>query len=378
MKPSGLRLVAAVLPFVIGVVAAVVLFVALPGVSVRFTSSPGLMALGVGAALSVIVVVWTVSSQRARRKREELLKSGAAQARAEHQAFLARLDHEMKNPLTAIRAALATHGTKDSPHLQVADSQVARLGSLVGDLRKLSDLQSRPLEKEPVDLGETVSEAVQAVQTYLQQMGSKRHFAVHFPTVPWRIPPVLGDGDLLYLAVFNLLANAAKFTRDGDSVEVRAGETDGRVWLEVADTGLGIPDADLPHVWDELARATNARGIAGTGLGLPLVRVVVERHGGKVGLRSRENEGTAVRIELPVGRPVAKAQAAPVQQTPPPAAQPSHPPQVLAPVVQAQSSVPVTQPQPQPPAQAAPHPYPYPVPQPPMPVVSQPSAVPHA
>ncbi|MBA3019560.1 HAMP domain-containing sensor histidine kinase [Propionicimonas sp.] len=304
---KALRVVAVGFPVVLGVIAAVAVFLLLPGVQVRVTTAPAVLALGTGAALSALVGGWILARQLAERKRRELLDSGAAQARAEHQAFLARLDHEMKNPLTAIRAALAAHGTESSTHLQVADSQVARLGSLVGDLRKLSDLQSRPLEVEPVDLGQTVGEAVLAVQTYLLQLGSERHFAVHFPTAPWRIAPVPGDSDLLYLAVFNLLANAAKFTQDGDSVEVRAGEADGMVWLEVADTGLGIPEADLPQVWDELARATNARGIAGTGLGLPLVKVVVERHGGKVGLRSREGEGTSVRIQLPAARPPARA-----------------------------------------------------------------------
>ncbi len=300
-----MRAIIAVLPFVVSVIVALGLFLAYPGVVVRFTSAPGALALMAGLGISVVLGVSFLTATQIEKRRQELLASGAAQAKAEHTAFLARLDHEMKNPLTAIRAALAAHGVSASQHLQVADTQTTRLGSLVGDLRKLSDLQSRPLETEPVDLGQTVGEAVQAVQAYLQQLGNTRHFAVHFPTVPWRIPPVMGDADLLYLAVFNLLANAAKFTHDGDSVEVRAGEGDGWVWLEVADTGVGIPEADLPQVWDELARASNARGIAGSGLGLPLVKIVAERHGGRVALRSREGEGTAVRIDLPACRPAA-------------------------------------------------------------------------
>lgn len=303
MNRGVLRWILAAVPFALSLVAAVVLLVVYPGVMVRISSAPAALALGVGFGISAVLGISFLTATRVEKRRQQLLTSGAAQAKAEHIAFLARLDHEMKNPLTAIRAALAAHGIEGSPHLQVADTQATRLGSLVGDLRKLSDLQSRPLESEPVDLGQTVGDAVQAVQTYLDQLGSKRHFAVHFPTVPWRIPPVLGDADLLYLAVFNLLANAAKFTNDGDSVEVRAGEAEGWVWLEVADTGVGIPDADLPQVWDELARAANARGIAGSGLGLPLVKVVAERHGGRVALRSREGEGTAVRIDLPACRP---------------------------------------------------------------------------
>lgn len=294
------RILLAAIPSVLGIATAVALVLTYPDVAVRFTTTPGALALGTGVAVSALTMVVVLIARRSAQRRHALMVSGAEQARIEHQEFLARLDHELKNPLTAIRAALAAHGIDGSPHLEVADTQSQRLGSLVGDLRKLSGMQSRPLECEPVDLGEVVGEATEAVNTYLRQGGSSRHFSVDFPTVPWRIPSVEGDSDLLYLAVFNLLANAAKFTGEGDRVEVRAGEMHGRVWLEVADTGIGIPAADLPQVWSELARGSNARGITGSGLGLPLVKVVVERHGGRVSVRSREGEGTAVRIELPV------------------------------------------------------------------------------
>lgn len=304
---TPLRIVLALLPAVLGVVVAILLWVASPGVLLRINVAPALVALELGVLVSLLVGVGALLSRRDARRRHEQLVAGAAQARIEHQGFLARLDHEMKNPLTAIRAALAAHGTAGSSHLEVADTQAQRLGGLVGDLRKLSDLQTRPLEKEPVDLGEIVQEAVQAVNLHLQQAGSSRVFTVHLPTVPWRIPAIQGDSDLLYLVVFNLLANAAKFTSEGDSVEVRAGESPGRIWLEVADTGMGIPAEDLSQVWSELARATNARGVPGSGLGLPLVKVVVERHDGRVSIRSREGEGTAVRIELPLGQPELEA-----------------------------------------------------------------------
>lgn len=302
MRRPVVAVLLALSPLLLALLAAGALLLAFPDVVVRFTVAPAVLAGLVGVAISALLLGAVMINRLTAKRRQDALEAGAAHAKAEHLAFLSRLDHEMKNPLTAIRAALAAHGIEGSSHLQVADAQAARLGSLVGDLRKLSELQSRPLEVEPVDLGQIVGDSVQAVTAYLQQVGSARTFGVHFPTVPWRIPPVQGDPDLLYLAVFNLLANAAKFTSDGDTVEVRAGEADGRVWLEVADTGLGIPAADLAQVWDELARAANARGIAGSGLGLPLVRIVVERHGGRVSLRSREGEGTAVRMELPIGR----------------------------------------------------------------------------
>jgi two-component system OmpR family sensor kinase len=82
---------------------------------------------------------------------------------------------------------------------------------------------------------------------------------------------------------------------------VRAFEESSHVTVEVADTGPGIPEADVPHVWDELYRGVDARGIQGSGLGLALVRAIVERHNGRVNLRSRSGEGTVFSVRLPIG-----------------------------------------------------------------------------
>jgi two-component system OmpR family sensor kinase len=114
------------------------------------------------------------------------------------------------------------------------------------------------------------------------------------------VPDVLGDWDLLFLATYNLLDNALKFTRPGDTVEVRAFEGGAFVVIEVADTGPGILEEEVSRVWEELYRGQGARGVPGSGLGLALVRAIVERHGGRVTLRSREGQGTVVTMRLPV------------------------------------------------------------------------------
>lgn len=252
-----------------------------------------------GLVTTVPLVAGLVAEQRFRRRQDKILVDAQERARAEHRRFLDRLDHELKNPLTAIRAGLAAHGVDDAPHLVAAEAQAARMGDLVTELRKLSNLETRPLEAELVDLRLVADEAARSVREQLAVTGRHRHLDVQFPQAPWQVPPVWGDPDLLYLAVFNLLSNAAKFTSDEESVEVRAYEDDGFVVFEVADTGAGIPSAEVGAVWDELARATNARGIPGSGLGLPLVAVVAARHGGWVRLESREGQGTRVRIALP-------------------------------------------------------------------------------
>lgn len=121
------------------------------------------------------------------------------------------------------------------------------------------------------------------------------------PQVPWNLSTIAGDSDLLFLAIHNLLDNALKYTKDGDAIELRAYERDHRVLVEVADTGAGIPEKDIPHVWDELYRSDAVHGTPGSGLELPLVRAIIERHGGTVSLRSREGQGTVVTVSMPFG-----------------------------------------------------------------------------
>lgn len=91
-----------------------------------------------------------------------------------------------------------------------------------------------------------------------------------------------------------------KYSRPGDQLEIRAAEADGGITVTVADTGAGIPADEVPHVFDELSRASTARGIPGQGLGLALVRSVIGRHGGRVTLDSRMGVGTSVSVWLPL------------------------------------------------------------------------------
>jgi two-component system OmpR family sensor kinase len=97
----------------------------------------------------------------------------------------------------------------------------------------------------------------------------------------------------------NVLGNAIKFTQPGDSVQVRAFEDNQWVIIEIIDSGPGIPESELPQVWDELFRGKAARGTPGSGLGLALVRAVIEWHGGQAGLRSQIGLGTRLTLRLP-------------------------------------------------------------------------------
>ena len=178
-------------------------------------------------------------------------------------------------------------------------AQADRLGRLAGDLRKLAELEARPLERSMIEVGPMLEEIVELIQGL--PASAERRVTLTVPRAPWPLPPVPGDRDLIFLAVYNLVDNALKFTRPHDTVEVRASEDAAFVVVEVADTGLGVPEDELPHICEELYRGQQARGIAGSGLGLPLVKAVVERHGGTVTIRSRPGQGSVFSLRLPAG-----------------------------------------------------------------------------
>jgi two-component system OmpR family sensor kinase len=263
----------------------------------------GTIALIVGLGLSALMATGLALGQWQERRHQQRVTQVRAQMADERRRFLQRLDHELKNPLTAIRAGLANvvndsaTATQDQA-LASVEAQVLRLSRLTADMRKLAELEARPLERVPVDVAELLQEAITLAQE--RPGAGERKLALTLPRAPWPVPNVLGDWDLLFLATYNLLDNALKFTRPGDTVEVRASEAGAFVTIEVADTGPGIPNEELPRVWEELYRGRGARGIPGSGLGLSLVRAIVERHGGQVTLRSRAGQGTVVRIRLPV------------------------------------------------------------------------------
>lgn len=214
-----------------------------------------------------------------------------------HLRFIRRLDHELKNPLTAIRAGLANlNGQGDDPALTSVRTQVDRLAHLTADLRKLADLETQPVEQEPIDVGELLEEVIELAQE--MRRSSPCPISLHLPHVPWPLPPVAGDRDLLFLALHNLLDNACKFCGPDDTIEVRAFEDGPSVTVEVADTGPGVGEDELPHLCEELYRGSAARSTEGSGLGLALVQAIVRRHGGTVTIRSRLGQGTLVALRF--------------------------------------------------------------------------------
>ena len=269
-------------------------------------ASLGLLLLIVGILLSTltaIVLAFYLSFERRTRSESDSL---ATRSSTEHRQFLQRLDHELKNPLTTLQVELANLDEEPLPTQPMPDpvlqtesplkrirAQVTRLNDMVLQLRKLADLQTREIEQNPVKLDELLNELV------TEFSGSKPNLTLNVPRMPWSLPEVRGEADLLYLALRNVLGNAVKFTQPDESIQVRAYEDTNHIVVEIADEGSGIPDDELPHVTEELYRGKGARGLPGSGLGLALVNAIVERHGGQLTIRSRVDQGTIVSLRLP-------------------------------------------------------------------------------
>jgi two-component system OmpR family sensor kinase len=271
-----------------------------PVLFARASLSTLLVLLGI--LLTLLLVGYALQGYVAQRHAREMFDL-QAQAAEDRRRFLQRLDHELKNPLMAIRAGLANFAnapTSDTRKEALAsvESQTVRLSRLTADLRKIADLETRSLELTNIDLTALLEEAVALVKD--RPGAEDRQLALTLPQAPWPLPIISGDWDLIFLAVYNLLENAIKFTVAGETVEIRARE-DGRfVVVEVADTGPGIESSEIPHVWEELYRGKGGRGVPGSGLGLALVKAVAERHGGDVALHSRAGQGTVINVQLPI------------------------------------------------------------------------------
>ena len=288
-----LRVLAYAAPAIAALVVAVVLALTGDARTLRIATPLAVAWLSIAAVLAVAALVAALWRRDRRVVAERSAARATERAAAEHRRFLARLDHELKNPITAIRAAVAA-SDGETRQLDAIDAQTTRLSRLVGDLRKLSELQTVELERSRVEVGALVRDVVDAVRE-----AHGREVSVTLPSAPWPLPAVLGDPDLLFVALFNVVSNAAKYSTDADVIELRGHEQGGSIVLEVADTGRGIPSGEIGGVLDELARGSNARDLPGSGLGLALVQTILQRHGGRISIASREDQGTRVRLELP-------------------------------------------------------------------------------
>ncbi len=203
--------------------------------------------------------------------------------------FLATFSHELRNSLGAIRNASYVLRTEVSAGVAQANAratierQVQQMTRLVDDLLDVSRIRTGKLqlECERIELCQVVGQALQAVQFLMQQRSHR--VAVSFPESRlW----LHGDPVRLEQVFVNLLTNAAKYTDVGGEVRVSVTQEPGEAVIRIQDTGIGIAADVLPHVFDLYLQVKSSSRNPGLGLGLPLVRSLVERHGGSVSVTS--------------------------------------------------------------------------------------------
>lgn len=266
--------------------------------------------VGIGAAvfaiLFFIAVLIQVIMAAAEWGHEQAARTVTREREETHRQFLRRLDHELKNPLTGLQAALtnlreAQSADESRQAVENASQAATRLGRILRDLRKLAELEAQMLERRPIDVGQLAGEMVSAASALPAHRGRSVNLLVS--QVP-SLPPVTGDRDLLGLAFYNLIDNALKFTGSNDAIEVRVREDGRSLYFEVADSGPGIQPSEHQRIFEDLYRGENARETEGSGLGLALARRIVNLHSGEISLRSdpAHGSGTVFIIRLPVDR----------------------------------------------------------------------------
>jgi signal transduction histidine kinase len=239
-------------------------------------------------------------------KRANEVADAASRAKDE---FLATLSHELRTPMTSIigwAQMMRMFGKNQVSAEEASDAILASAraqSQLVEDLLDLSRITTGKLrlQFEPLELGEVVEAAI---QTVVPAAAAKR-LTINRDIESVRI---LGDRDRLQQVVWNLMSNAVKFTPENGRIDVRLEVHDRRATIVVSDTGRGIDPAFLPAVFDRFSQAENvaSRATGGLGLGLAIVRSIVELHGGEVGVESKgAGTGATFRVTFPVTDKVA-------------------------------------------------------------------------
>jgi two-component system sensor histidine kinase VicK len=220
--------------------------------------------------------------------------------------FVANVSHELKTPLTSVKSYVETllDGAAEDPQLrtqflQVVASETDRMTRLVRDLLHLSQFDQGASQWEVAThaVAPFLTDMVRRLQPQIEEKGLTVQVHVDPQTPPARV-----DRDKISQVMINLLANAIEFTPAGGQIQVQARGEGGSVRFAVRDSGVGIPEADLPRIFERFYRVDKARTrtLGGTGLGLAIAKQIVELSGGTIWINSVLGEGTEVIFTLPV------------------------------------------------------------------------------
>ena len=244
----------------------------------------------------VLVVIHDVTEQH---KTEEMRRE-----------FVANVSHELRTPLTNIRSYAETlvdnagelPPDTEKNFLGVILNESDRMTHIVQDLLTLSRFDSgrSELKLAPFAFGQAVQDVYDAIL-----MEAQRHGHTVTLDMPGGLPEIVGDRERILQVMMNVVSNSIKYTPDGGQICISAGQWPGKVWMEVADNGIGIPKEDRGRIFERFYRVDKARSreSGGTGLGLSIAKEIVDRHEGTIELLDRPGPGLTVRIVLLVEGP---------------------------------------------------------------------------
>ncbi|MDY7033052.1 MAG: ATP-binding protein [Thermodesulfobacteriota bacterium] len=218
--------------------------------------------------------------------------------------FVANVTHELRTPLTSIKGFVETlrDGAINDPEnslkfLNIIATHTDRLNQLLSDLLELSQIESGRTEMnlEPINIMDVINRVVSVFADTVHQR--KQSITID---IQEDFPFVLVDEEKVEIVLINLLDNAVKYTPDNGEITVSAFDKGNNVQIEVSDTGMGIPDAELPRIFERFYRVDKARSreLGGTGLGLSIVKHIVDAHGGTVHAESEMGKGTRIIFTL--------------------------------------------------------------------------------
>lgn len=223
---------------------------------------------------------------------------------ARQKRFSASAAHELKTPLATMQVGLEVLELDAQPSpermektLAVAKTNTERMIHLLDDLMRLSSDETGEM-CDTVPLCELFTE----IQAELLPQIQANRLTVSIEAEPEA--KLTGSRTMLYRALFNLAENAVKYNREGGSITLSAKREDGAAEVRVTDTGIGMPEAELPHIFEPFYRVdrSRSRAVGGSGLGLSLVQDIVEKHGGDIRVESAPGEGTSFILRFPIAR----------------------------------------------------------------------------
>ncbi|MBA2753704.1 MAG: PAS domain S-box protein [Chloroflexia bacterium] len=223
--------------------------------------------------------------------------------------FVSLVSHELRTPLTSIKGYvdLLMEGEvgplKDDQRefLGIVGSNAERLVALINDLLDISRIEAGrvELQRAPLDFSRVVAGVLASLRPQIEAKGQQIEVAL-----PPGLPPIDGDMDRLIQILTNLVANAHKYTPAGGRITISARAGQGRLEFSVADTGIGMTDADQAQLFTKFFRARNrtTQEVGGTGLGLTITRSLIELHGGEITVSSAPDQGSRFTVSLPTSR----------------------------------------------------------------------------